>query len=50
MTAAQHSLYTRLGGYDVIAAVIDDMFTAIRTHARQLLVDQTCQLSGGPWL
>ena len=48
MTAAQHSLYTRLGGYDVIAAVIDDMFTAMRTRARQLLVDQMCQLSGGP--
>jgi hypothetical protein len=30
MTAAQHSLYKRLGGYDVIAAVIDDMFTAMR--------------------
>ena len=30
MTAAQHSLDKRLGGYDVIAAVIDDMFTAMR--------------------
>jgi hemoglobin len=65
MTAAEHSLYKRLGGYDVIAAVIDDMFTAMRAdpafarfgagrsidshhRARQLLVDQMCQLSGGP--
>ena len=65
MTAAQHSLYKRLGGYDEIAAVIDDMFTAMRAdpafarfgagrsldshnRARQLLVDQMCQLSGGP--
>jgi len=63
--AAQHSLYKRLGGYDEIAAVIDDMFTAMRAdpafarfgagrsldshnRARQLLVDQMCQLSGGP--
>jgi hemoglobin len=30
MTSAQHSLDKRLGGYDVIAAVIDDMFTAMR--------------------
>lgn len=65
MTAAEHSLYKRLGGYDVIAAVIDDMFTAMRAdpafarfgagrsidshnRTRQLLVDQMCQLSGGP--
>lgn len=65
MTAAEHSLYNRLGGYDVIAAVIDDLFTAMRAdpaftrfgagrsidshnRARQLLVDQICQLSGGP--
>ena len=49
----------------MIAAVIDDMFTAMRAdpafarfgagrsidshhRARQLLVDQMCQLSGGP--
>jgi hypothetical protein len=30
MTAAQHPLCKRLAGYDVIAAVIDDMFTAMR--------------------
>ena len=58
-------MYQRLGGYDVIAAVIDDMFVALRAdpafarfgagrsidshnRARQLLVDQVCQLSGGP--
>jgi hypothetical protein len=34
MTAAQHSLYQRPGGYDVIAAVIDDMFSAIRADPR----------------
>jgi hemoglobin len=59
------TLYQRLGGYDIIAAVIDDMFVALRAdpafarfgagrsidshnRARQLLVDQVCQLSGGP--
>ncbi|MCW2651621.1 MAG: globin [Mycobacterium sp.] len=61
----QTSLYQRLGGYDVIAAVIDDLFAALRSdpafarfasgrsidshnRARQLLVDQMCELSGGP--
>jgi hemoglobin len=66
MTAAMPlSLYRRLGGYDVIAAVIDDLFTSLRddpafsrfgsgrsldSHARaqQLLVEQICELSGGP--
>jgi hemoglobin len=65
MTEADVSLYNRLGGYDVIARVIDDMFAALRAdpsfarfgagrsidshnRARQLLVDQICQLSGGP--
>jgi hemoglobin len=59
------TLYQRLGGYDVIAAVIDEMFAALRAdpafarfgagrsidshnRARQLLVDQVCELSGGP--
>ncbi|WP_232006038.1 group 1 truncated hemoglobin [Mycobacterium sp. 852013-50091_SCH5140682] len=59
------SLYRRLGGYGVIAAVIDDLFAALRAdpafarfasgrsldshmRARQLLVDQMCELSGGP--
>ena len=65
MADAESSLYRRIGGYDVIAAVIDDMFAALRedptfarfgpgrsvdshNRARQLLVDQMCQLSGGP--
>src|SRR5512146_706104 len=58
------SLYQRLGGYDVIAAVIDDLFARLREdpqfarfsvrsldshhRARQLLVDQVCALAGGP--
>src|SRR3954451_7154009 len=29
MTASETSLYRRLGGYDVIAAVIDDMFVIL---------------------
>jgi hemoglobin len=29
MTASETSLYRRLGGYDVIAAVIDDMFAIL---------------------
>ena|SRR5579862_2358820 len=58
-------LYKRIGGYDVIAAVIDDMFARLRGDARfarfgmgrsvdshkrsrQLLLDQICELSGGP--
>ena len=65
MTRSEQSLYRRLGGYDVIAAVIDDLFAALRAdptfarfgagrsldshaRARQLLVDQMCELSGGP--
>ena len=58
------SLYQRLGGYDVIAAVIDDFFAMMRedpkfarfsvrtldsrNRSRQLLVDQVCALAGGP--
>lgn len=58
------SLYQRLGGYDLIAAVIDDLFARLRVdpkfarfsvrsldshhRARQLLVDQICALAGGP--
>lgn len=59
------SLYKRMGGYDVIAAVIDDLFAMLRNdarfsrfgagrsldshqRARQLLVEQMCQLAGGP--
>ena len=65
MNQPTNSLYRRMGGYDVIAAVIDDMFAALRAdpafarfaygrsldshnRARQLLVDQMCELSGGP--
>ena len=60
----KRSLYQRLGGYDVIAAVIDDFFARMRedpkfarftvrsldsrNRARQLLVDQICALAGGP--
>ena len=64
-TNANPSLYQRLGGYDVIAAVVDDLFQMLRSdprfsrfamgrsidshqRARQLLVDQLCQLAGGP--
>jgi hemoglobin len=62
--SSERSLYHRLGGYDVIAAVIDDLFARLRNdpkfarfsvrsldshhRARQLLVDQICALSGGP--
>jgi len=58
------TLYQRLGGYDVIAAVIDDFFAMMRedpkftrfsvrtldsrNRSRQLLVDQICALAGGP--
>lgn len=62
--APERSLYQRIGGYDVIAAIIDDLFARLRSdpkfarystrsldshhRARQLLVDQICALSGGP--
>ena len=59
------SLYRRLGGYDVIAAIIDSVAARLRAdprfarfnsgrsddsrqRGRQLLVDQLCELSGGP--
>ena len=65
MTQSSISLYRRIGGYDVIAAVIDDMFTLLHddssfarffagrsldsfNRSRQLLVDQMCELTGGP--
>jgi len=64
MEGTDRSLYQRLGGYDVIAAVIDDLFARLREdprfarftvrsldshhRARQLLVDQICALAGGP--
>ena len=62
--AANSSLYQRLGGYDVIAAFVDDTYQMLRNdptfsrfaarsidsqqRSRQLLVDQICQLAGGP--
>jgi hemoglobin len=65
MSGPEQTLYRQLGGYDVIAAVIDDMFARMRAdpefarfgsgrsldshnRSRQLLVDQICELSGGP--
>ena len=63
---AEPSLYGRLGGYDVIAAIVDDVLARMRedpkfarfaarsadsrNRARQLLVDQMCALAGGPCL
>ena|SRR5205814_198828 len=60
------TLYHQLGGYDVIAAFIDETYKMLRNdprfsrfstrsidsqkRARQLLVDQICQLAGGPCL
>ena len=62
--AHDRSLYQRLGGYDVIAAIIDDFFARMRedskfarfsvrsldsrNRSRQLFVDQICALAGGP--
>ena len=58
------SLYQRLGGYDTIAAFVDEKYRLLRSdpkfsrfgtrsvdsqqRARQLLVDQLCSLAGGP--
>jgi hemoglobin len=58
------SLYQRLGGYDVIAGFVDATYKMLRNdpkfsrfstrsidsqkRARQLLVDQICELAGGP--
>ena len=63
-TATNSSLYQRLGGYDVIAAFVDDTYQMLRNDARfarfaarsvdsqqrgrQLLVDQIYHLAGGP--
>src|SRR5215831_14981082 len=60
----KQSLYQRLGKYDVIAGIVDDFLSHIRSdpqfsrftgrsqdslkRARQLFVDQLCALSGGP--
>jgi hemoglobin len=62
----ERPLYQRLGGYDAIAAIIDDFFSRMRedpkfarfsvrtldsrNRSRQLLVDQICSLAGGPCL
>ena len=63
--ASANSLYKRLGGYDAIAAVVDDFIgrlagdpqlakffvghsTDTLKRVRQLIVDQLCELSGGP--
>ncbi|HEY6184304.1 MAG TPA: group 1 truncated hemoglobin [Terriglobales bacterium] len=62
--ATNTSLYQRLGGYDIIAAFVDDTYQMLRNdsrfsrfaarsidsqqRARQLLVDQICNLAGGP--
>jgi hemoglobin len=63
-TTTTTSLYERLGGYDVIAGFVDDTYQMLRNdsrfarfaarsvdsqqRSRQLLVDQICQLAGGP--
>ena len=63
-TATNSSIYQRLGGYDVIAAFVDDTYQMLRNdsrfsrfaarsidsqqRSRQLLVDQICHLAGGP--
>ena len=62
--AKPDSLYKRLGGYDAIAAVVDDFVPRLvkdpalakyfvhsqdtLTHIRQLAVDQICAATGGP--
>jgi hemoglobin len=61
-TAAQRSLYERLGGKDAISAVVDDFVANVAAdarinarfaktdipHLKQMLVDQICQATGGP--
>jgi hemoglobin len=65
-TVPSSALYHRLGGYDVIAAFIDETYKLLRNdprfsrfatrsfdsqqRARQLLVDQIFHLAGGPCL
>ncbi len=61
----EKSLYQRMGGYDVIAGIVDDFIGQLRTdpafarfgggrsmdslkRTRQLVVDQICNLTGGP--
>lgn len=60
------TLYKRLGGYDAIAAVVDDFFgraandkqlsrfliglsSDSKTKLRQLIVDQLCEATEGPF-
>ena len=62
---AGKTLYQRMGGYDVIAGIVDDFIAQLgkdkaferfgggRSHnslvrTRQLVVDQICNLTGGP--
>lgn len=61
-TAAERSLYERLGGKDSISAVVDDFVANVAAdarinarfaktdipHLKQMLVDQICQATGGP--
>ena len=59
------TLYSRIGGYDAIASVVDDFLNQLQAdeafkrfgqgrsvnslvRARQLIVDQICNLTGGP--
>lgn len=61
----EKTLYQRMGGYDVIAGIVDDFIGQLRTdpafarfgggrsmdslkRTRQLVVDQLCNLTGGP--
>lgn len=61
----ENTLYKRMGGYDVIAAVVDDFIGQLGKdeafkrfgggrsmdslhRTRQLVVDQICNLAGGP--
>jgi hemoglobin len=63
--AAKDSLYTRMGGYDAIAAVVDGFIHQLghdpafkrfgggrglnsELRTRQLIVDQICEMTGGP--
>ena len=63
----EKTLYQRIGGYDVIAGLVDDFIGQLKTDkaferfgggrsmssleaTRQLVVEQICNLSGGPCL
>lgn len=64
-TDKPRTLYQRIGGYDVIAKIVDDfgpklgkdpdigplvasLSMSSRMRNRQLIVDQLCQMTGGP--